>query len=168
MCRLLGLMGLRKEERFGLPKCIPYITWKEVVSRVDRTALKKMENLRGQHTKFGVFLPSFTTEKCVCQIFALDWYLSPNFSSLIARNENRTKPELSVDIKQILSSCYHPSSNQSKLQVLVILSHRVVNAGNSFLRLPSIMLSISSEEDTVSLWDMSTEDKTFLLSLLFT
>lgn len=30
------------------------------------------------------------------------------------------------------------------------------------------MLSISSEEDTVSLWDLSTEDKTFLLSLVFT
>lgn len=92
----------------------------------------------------------------------------PKLSSLIARNENRTKPEIAVDIKKMLSFCYHPSSNQSKLQVLGILSHRVVNAGSSFLILLWPTLSISSEEDTVSLWDLPTEDKTFLLSLVLT
>lgn len=100
--------------------------------------------------------------------FLLWLVFKPKLSSLIARNENRTKPEIAVDIKQMLSSCYHPSSNQSKLQTLGILSHRVVNAGSSFLILPWPMLSISSEEDTVLLWDLPTEDKTFLLSLVLT
>lgn len=76
MCRLLGLMALRKGERFGLSKCTPYIAWKEVVSRGDRTEDRKPE--RSTHKVWGVSSIFHNSEMHFPDFYS-GWYLSPNF-----------------------------------------------------------------------------------------
>lgn len=167
VCRLLGLMGLRKGEIEPFQVHPIYHLERGGIRSRPYYSEEDREPKRSAYKVWGVSSTFHNREVCFPNVYS-GLLFKPKLSSLIARNENRTKLELSVDIKQILSSCYHTSSNQSKLQRLGILSHRVVNVENSFLRLPWNILSISSEEDTVSLWDPSTKDKTFLLSLVFT